>query len=163
MTSPVQPPSQSGSDDETIETVLSSIRRILHDDTINKDKKGQLMTSTTPQDELTLDSSMMVSAPEAASPTEQKSMENSVSDDLMGAQTIAAAEHSLKDLQSAFSARGSKAIPSDTVISNGSGMTIEDMVRTEVRAMVRTWMDAHLPSLVEILVRAEIARLRPNS
>ena len=121
------------------------------------------MTSPTPQDELTLDPSMMVSAPLTSSSPEQKEAENTSADDLMGAQTIAAAEHSLKDLQTAFSVSGNKAIPSDTVISNGSGMTIEDMVRTEVRAMVRTWMDAHLPSLVEILVRAEIARLRPNS
>ncbi|GAD09406.1 DUF2497 domain-containing protein [Gluconobacter sp. NFX36] len=163
MTSSAQSPPQTGRDDETIETVLRSIRQILHDDTMNKDKKGQLMTSPTPQDELTLDPSMMVSAPLTSSSPEQKEAENTSADDLMGAQTIAAAEHSLKDLQTAFSVSGNKAIPSDTVISNGSGMTIEDMVRTEVRAMVRTWMDAHLPSLVEILVRAEIARLRPNS
>lgn len=158
-----QPQPDPGSDDDTIETVLSSIRRILHDDTINKDKKGQLMTSATPQDELTLDPSMMVSAPSGATETDQHTEENSAADNLMGAQTIAAAEHSLRDLQSALGERASKVLPSDTVISNGSGMTIEDMVRTEVRGMVRTWMDAHLPSLVEILVRAEIARLRPNS
>lgn len=163
MTSSVQPPPQTGRDDETIETVLRSIRQILHDDTLNTDKKSQVMTSATPQDELTLDPSMMVSVPVVTVSSEQKTAENTSPDDLMGAQTIAAAEHSLKDLQTAFSVSGNKAIPSDTVISNGSGMTIEDMVRTEVRAMVRTWMDAHLPSLVEILVRAEIARLRPNS
>lgn len=117
------------------------------------------MTAATPQDELTLDSSMMVSTPQASA--EPEAAGETSKDNLMGAKTIAAAEHSLQELQSAFSTRG-QAIPSDTVISSGSGMTIEDMVRTEVRSMVRTWMDAHLPSLVEILVRAEIARLRPN-
>lgn len=158
MTSPTKPP-EKGSDDETIQTVLSSIRRILHDDTTNTEKKGQPMTAATPQDELTLDSSMMVSTPQAS--VEPEAAGETSKDNLMGAKTIAAAEHSLQELQSAFSTRG-QAIPSDTVISSGSGMTIEDMVRTEVRSMVRTWMDAHLPSLVEILVRAEIARLRPN-
>ncbi|WP_429956049.1 hypothetical protein ACQW08_04065 [Gluconobacter japonicus] len=93
MTSSAQSPPQTGRDDETIETVLRSIRQILHDDTMNKDKKGQLMTSPTPQDELTLDPSMMVSAPLTSSSPEQKEAENTSADDLMGAQTIAAAEH----------------------------------------------------------------------
>ncbi|GEK95938.1 DUF2497 domain-containing protein [Gluconobacter kanchanaburiensis] len=78
----------------------------------------------------------------------------------MNAQTVAAAERSLDELHAALS--GSAPLASETVISKSSGLTIEDMVRGEVRSMVRTWLDAHLPSLVEILVRAEIARLRPR-
>ncbi|OAJ68972.1 DUF2497 domain-containing protein [Gluconobacter cerinus] len=157
MTSP-SPEPQRGSADNTIDTVLSSIRRILNDDkTLNKTMESTLVTSAIENDELTLEPSMMVSSPAKAE------QDNSApQDDLMGAQTIAAAEHSLNDLQTAFSSNG-KSIPSDTVVSGSSGMTIEDMVRTEVRSMVRTWLDAHLPSLVEILVRAEIARLRPNN
>jgi len=156
MTSP-SPEPQRGSADDTIDTVLSSIRRILHDDkTLNKTVESTLVTSAIENDELTLEPSMMVS------PAKTEPGNSAPQDDLMGAQTIAAAEHSLNDLQTAFSSNG-KSIPSDTVVSGSSGMTIEDMVRTEVRSMVRTWLDAHLPSLVEILVRAEIARLRPNN
>lgn len=156
MTSP-SPEPQLGSADDTIDTVLSSIRRILHDDkTLNKTVESTLVTSAIENDELTLEPSMMVS------PAKTEHGNSAPQDDLMGAQTIAAAEHSLNDLQTAFSSNG-KSIPSDTVVSGSSGMTIEDMVRTEVRSMVRTWLDAHLPSLVEILVRAEIARLRPNN
>ncbi|MFT8482343.1 DUF2497 domain-containing protein [Gluconobacter sp. P1D12_c] len=156
MTSP-SPEPQRGSADNTIDTVLSSIRRILNDDkTLSKTMESTLVTSAIENDELTLEPSMMVS------PAKTEPGNSAPQDDLMGAQTIAAAEHSLNDLQTAFSSNG-KSIPSDTVVSGSSGMTIEDMVRTEVRSMVRTWLDAHLPSLVEILVRAEIARLRPNN
>ncbi|MEN3175591.1 DUF2497 domain-containing protein [Gluconobacter sp. OJA] len=156
MTSP-SPEPQRGSADDTIDTVLSSIRRILKDNkTLNKTVESTLVTSAIENDELTLEPSMMVS------PAKIEHSNSAPQDDLMGAQTIAAAEHSLNDLQTAFSSNG-KSIPSDTVVSGSSGMTIEDMVRTEVRSMVRTWLDAHLPSLVEILVRAEIARMRPNN
>ena len=122
------------------------------------------------EDELTLDSSMMVTPPEPSKDTETTTSVSSTpstpveteqsKDDLMNAQTVAAAERSLDELHTAFS--GATPLASDTVISRSSGLTIEDMVRSEVRSMVRTWLDAHLPSLVEILVRAEIARLRPR-
>lgn len=83
----------------------------------------------------------------------------------MGAGTMAAAERSLDALHAAFNerrARNGMQISSDTVVSSAGGMTIENMVRAEVREMVRTWLDAHLPSMVEILVRSEIAKLRPR-
>lgn len=125
------------------------------------------------KEELTLDNSMMVAPPVTAAPTEaaaasasevppasQPAQSEPAKDELMNAQTVAAAERSLDELHAAFS--GTTPLASDTVISRSSGLTIEDMVRGEVRSMVRTWLDAHLPSLVEILVRAEIARLRPR-
>lgn len=123
------------------------------------------------EEELTLDNSMMLAPPVTAAPTEaasaseappaaQPAQSEPAKDDLMNAQTVAAAERSLDELHAAFS--GTTPLASDTVISRSSGLTIEDMVRGEVRSMVRTWLDAHLPSLVEILVRAEIARLRPR-
>lgn len=124
------------------------------------------------EEELTLDNSMMVAPPLTAAPTETAASASEAppaappaqsepaKDDLMNAQTVAAAERSLDELHAAFS--GATPLASDTVISRSSGLTIEDMVRGEVRSMVRTWLDAHLPSLVEILVRAEIARLRPR-
>lgn len=39
------------------------------------------------------------------------------------------------------------------------GPTIEDLVREEVRPLVKDWLDRHLPPLVERLVRAEIERV----
>ena len=39
------------------------------------------------------------------------------------------------------------------------GPTIEDVVREELRPMLKDWLDHHLPPLVERLVRAEIERV----
>jgi len=39
------------------------------------------------------------------------------------------------------------------------GPTIEDVVREEVRPLLKAWLDANLPPLVERLVRAEIERV----
>lgn len=39
------------------------------------------------------------------------------------------------------------------------GPTIEDLVREEIRPLLKTWLDAHLPALVERLVQNEIERV----
>lgn len=43
-------------------------------------------------------------------------------------------------------------------VSRG-GPTIEDVVREELRPLLKAWLDAHLPATVERLVRAEIERV----
>jgi cell pole-organizing protein PopZ len=40
-----------------------------------------------------------------------------------------------------------------------AGPTIEDLVREEIRPILKEWLDTHLPPLVERLVRAEIERV----
>ena len=45
-----------------------------------------------------------------------------------------------------------------TATSRG-GPTIEDLVREEMRPLLKEWLDTHLPPLVERLVRAEIERV----
>jgi hypothetical protein len=44
-----------------------------------------------------------------------------------------------------------------------NGPSIEDVVREEVRPLLKEWMDAHLPALMERLVRAEIERVVSRS
>jgi cell pole-organizing protein PopZ len=39
------------------------------------------------------------------------------------------------------------------------GPSIEDVVREELRPLLREWLDQHLPPLVERLVRVEIERV----
>ncbi len=39
------------------------------------------------------------------------------------------------------------------------GVTIEDLVREEIKPVLKSWLDSHLPSLVERVVRAEIGRV----
>jgi cell pole-organizing protein PopZ len=45
-----------------------------------------------------------------------------------------------------------------TAVTRG-GPTIEDLVREEVRPMLKDWLDTHLPPVVERMVRAEIERV----
>jgi cell pole-organizing protein PopZ len=45
-----------------------------------------------------------------------------------------------------------------TAVHRG-GPTIEDLVREEIRPLMKEWLDTHLPPLVERLVRAEIERV----
>jgi cell pole-organizing protein PopZ len=39
------------------------------------------------------------------------------------------------------------------------GPSIEDVVREEIRPILKDWLDTHLPPMVERLVRAEIERV----
>ena len=39
------------------------------------------------------------------------------------------------------------------------GPTIEDLVREEIRPLLKEWLDSHLPGLVERQVRSEIERV----
>jgi uncharacterized protein len=41
----------------------------------------------------------------------------------------------------------------------GGGPTLEDIVRAELRPLLKEWLDTNLPSMVERLVRAEIERV----
>lgn len=43
-------------------------------------------------------------------------------------------------------------------VSRG-GVTIEDIVREEIKPVLKAWLDTHLPPLVERVVRAEIERV----
>jgi cell pole-organizing protein PopZ len=40
-----------------------------------------------------------------------------------------------------------------------NGRTLEDLVQEMLRPMLKTWLDSHLPSMVERLVRTEIERV----
>lgn len=44
-------------------------------------------------------------------------------------------------------------------LSIGSGRTLEDLVKEMIRPMLREWLDANLPGMVERLVKREIERL----
>ena len=46
----------------------------------------------------------------------------------------------------------------NTAVHRG-GPTIEDLVREEMRPLVKDWLDTHLAPMVERLVRAEIERV----
>lgn len=46
-----------------------------------------------------------------------------------------------------------------TAVVHRGGPSIEDVVREEIRPLLKQWLDTHLPPLVERLVRTEIERV----
>jgi len=67
-------------------------------------------------------------------------------------ETMNAASQSVGALKKALAERNAQ------VYRVGS-VSLEDLVRDEVRPMLRDWLDTHLPAIVERLVRAEIERV----
>ena len=60
----------------------------------------------------------------------------------------------------AFSVEGLvRTLTERTTRVRSGGPTIEDIVREEMRPLLKSWLDANLPPLVERLVRVEIERV----
>lgn len=74
---------------------------------------------------------------------------------LIGPAAAAAATSALTSLVQAVDRGG-------TPIGHGN-RTIEDLVKEVMRPMIKDWLDANLPRLVERLVRKEIERLSHNA
>jgi cell pole-organizing protein PopZ len=67
-------------------------------------------------------------------------------------ETMAAASQSVGALKKALSERQAQVYKQHAV-------SLEEIVREEVRPMLKGWLDTHLPAIVERLVRAEIERV----
>jgi len=164
----------------SMEEILSSIRRILKEDETVTMPAGSAEAG---KPVLSLDTSMIVSEDKsaetesavavpdrggvAASPTlssapppgtetnqpiETGTTSIEEAKRLIGAQTAEATASHIGTLVRTISADRHAAI-------GRPGVTIEDLVRDEIRPLLKTWLDTHLPGLVERVVRAEIERL----
>ena len=71
---------------------------------------------------------------------------------LLGSASADTAASSIKNLVRTVAAERGAAV-------HRGGPTIEDVVREELRPLLKTWLDVNLPPLVERLVRAEIERV----
>jgi cell pole-organizing protein PopZ len=159
-----------------MEDILDSIRRILNEDGPQEASLPVHALTTADEDVLVLDHSMAVgktaSMPDmsveprvtetvepvsdpsvAVSPTEVGAAALvALAPDLMAPETAAAAASSVSGMIRTLAAERS------THVWAG-GPTVEDLVRAEMRPLLKQWLDAHLPALVERLVHAEIERV----
>ena len=71
---------------------------------------------------------------------------------LLGAESAAAAASSVGALLRTISEERTSQV-------HRGGPTIEDVVREEIRPLLKVWLDQHLPPMVERLVRQEIERV----
>lgn len=155
--------------DPSMDDILASIRRILNEDDASKPAGGDA-----PDDVLVLDSSMMVApeqppvppaapappapirmpAPDPPPPAPQAAAPQAPPPDagLIAPAAAAAAASSVGELMRTLAAERNTAV-------HRGGPTLEDLVRDEMRPMLKSWLDSHLPPLVERLVRAEIERV----
>ncbi len=163
-----------------MEDILASIRRIL-----NEDEQPAAAAETPPDPRpaaaapgehegvLMLNEAMLVSPP--AAPPPPAPVQLPTSQPPPPAPPPVAAAPAKPALQAALSGLldpGSAAAAKTSVgtllrtlssertaqVSRG-GVTIEDLVREEVRPLLKSWLDQHLPPLVERVVRQEIERL----
>ncbi len=76
-----------------------------------------------------------------------------VYDSLVGDSAAASAASAFAGLAASF--RQPEAMES----SGGTGLTIEDLARALLRPMLKDWLDANLPGIVEAAVSKEVARI----
>jgi cell pole-organizing protein PopZ len=146
-----------------MEDILASIRRILSEDEApaggGKPPESEPPAETAGDGVLVLDPAMMVpdpaheadpmpEPPPAAVPPPPVPQTTPT---LVAPEAAAAAASSVSSLVRTLAQRNMQV--------HGSGPTIEDIVREELRPLLKAWLDANLPSLVERLVRAEIERV----
>ena len=156
-----------------MEDILASIRRILSEEepTAPSSSEPAAEPAAAPdksEDVLVLDSSMLVpeeeetEGPAVQVPEPVPAMEPVSAipatelgppvAGLLAPETEAAATSSMGTLMRTLATER-------TVQVHRGGPTIEDIVREELRPLLKQWLDANLPDLVERLVRAEIERV----
>lgn len=180
MSSTAPPPA--GGQDQSMDDILASIRRILNED----EAAGQAtegaggaaqeapateapppprtaapnlapppiapapLSARSGPEPIELTQDMLVTPPTRAASPPRMGMDDASS--LVTPAAAAAAAASVGSLLRAVSSeRGAQ-------VYRG-GPSIEDVVREEIRPILKDWLDAHLPPLVERLVRAEIERV----
>ena len=147
-----------------MDDILASIRRILNEDEVQPTSPSMPEAGIEPDDTLLLDGSMLVGAVTVAAPAPPPPAPpahvlldaapglSAPHEGLVAPEAAAAASSSVAMLvQALASNRGTQ--------THRQGPTIEDVVRDEIRPILKAWLDHHLPPLVERLVRAEIERV----
>jgi cell pole-organizing protein PopZ len=148
-----------------MDDILASIRRILNeDDGAAPAAGGKPAGGAPPADEpLELTESMMITPVSAAPPSEPEPPRAAAeplpaepvelpASMLVAPAVAAAATASVgKLLRTVAQERAA-------TVSRG-GPSIEDVVREELRPLLKEWLELHLPPMVERLVRAEIERV----
>ena len=166
MTDIPKDPAQPISNDPSMEDILASIRRILSEEE-TQDGTPSAPAGASDDDVLILDQSMMVHvsasppmetangvAPpdEQPAPTASAMPESGPAHTLVAPEVAAAAAWSVGGLVRNIAAERSMQV-------HTGGPTLEDIVRAELRPLLKQWLDANLEPLVERLVRAELERV----
>ncbi len=153
--------------DPSMDDILASIRRILSEDEAAEAASVPSGGAADPG-VLLLEPAMMVHEPDHGQETPAQAETTPMSESVhVGAALSDAAPGPAPLVDTATHAAASSAVghlvrtlntARSTAVHRG-GPTLEDMVRDEMRPLLKEWLDANLPALVERLVQAEIERV----
>ena len=179
-------PSPAGGQDQSMDDILASIRRILNEDEataqatdVAEPAAQDALAAEAPEapppprapapefapppitppppvarsgpEPFELTSDMLVTPPTKTESSQRAGADDPSSGLITPAAAAAAAASVGSLLRAVSSERGSQVYR--------TGPSIEDVVREEIRPILKDWLDTHLPPLVERLVRAEIERV----
>ncbi len=177
MSASQSPPPGGNQADPSMEDILASIRRILSEDEADHAVAAAAPAPKPPPPAddgvLSLDASMIVDEPPHAAappppkpePVQEKPVERPAAKLPVPAEPLPKPE-ALVAPEAAAAAASSVSTLVRTLIAgreqvavHRGGPTIEDLVREEIRPLLKEWLDANLPPLAERLVRTEIERV----
>jgi cell pole-organizing protein PopZ len=141
--------------DPSMDEILASIRRVLSEEEAHGEPAAA-------GDELLLDAGMRIEAPAsppfAPPPEHEPARDDDMNSQLQGPEGLVGEQAATRIANSIGALLRSVSAERAASVSR-AGVTIEDIVREEVRPVLKAWLDTHLPSLVERVVRAEINRV----
>lgn len=160
----------------SMEEILASIRRIISEDEDDHAKPVSAQAApAAPKPELTLKPAAPVQAAAPAAPKPAvppappvqapPQPQNHTQDiEMPKTKTAAAMQDELEDeiLDQSAAAAASQAfrtLSQSVRISEGPGKTLEDIVTEMLKPMVKEWLDANLPAIVEEKVEEEVQRV----
>ena len=151
-----------GQGEPSMEEILASIRRIISEDG-EPAKAGAAPPASTPPSggSDVLELTDMVEEPKPAAPTPVPAAAPRAKDGeegLVSAPVATAAVGALTALVSAKKETERSMSENPMLVGNGA-MTLEMLIREEIRPILKQWLDQNLPPLVERLVQREIQRI----
>ena len=180
---------QNPEEEPSIEEILDSIRQIISDDEEEEATADTPAESAPVVEENSIAEEEPASAPEAESTAESDSPEPDPFDDepedvveltekIDSPEPVAAPEPEvepesapepkpesvendddiIRGLAEAAALEGFDELVKKTAVEH-NGVTIEEIVRTELRPLLRDWLDNNLPSMIERLVKEELQRV----
>ncbi len=152
----------------SMEEILASIRRIISEDEEDTGAGGAEAPDAAPQrakPELVQKSETPTAVTPAAQDNDEAKPHLETEDVEMIKKNVAAAvtqeaEDTMLDKSSAAAASEAFQNLSQSVrVSEGEGRTLEDIVITMLKPMIKEWLDANLPAIVEEKVEEEVQRV----
>lgn len=153
--------------DPSVEDILASIKRIIAEDVAPAPRLRRAAVEAVPEPVLELTEPAPPAEPSAPEPLRTRAAEPAAAGPAAPATASAPAPQGAAIVSEnvASASRQALAALSAMVVrpEGGQFASLEDLVQEMLRPMLKEWLDARLPELVERLVAREIARITGSS